>query len=247
MTRCPKGGQAVAAQDWRPPRRPRSADIGGGAAVGGIMPVPSRDSAQVLPSLSDYGRALWRHRAIVGIALLVGTLAGVVVLPHLASKPEYQVTQRVDVKSLTAERLFGAQSPLVQSKSKPVAGTTQTQATPLDPSLVPDITALESVLNRPGNQFGRLEVLQGVKRSLWLGTVAQSLVALSVPGTTQIDVSVTDPDPELAADLVGSYVVAYADHRNDADALLTRQAMAKLRRSTRPSPTCPPWPTRSTW
>jgi len=194
------------------------------------MPVPSRDSAQVLPSLSDYGRALWRHRAIVGIALLVGTLAGVVVLPHLASKPEYQVTQRVDVKSLTAERLFGAQSPLVQSKSKPVAGTTQTQATPLDPSLVPDITALESVLNRPGNQFGRLEVLQGVKRSLWLGTVAQSLVALSVPGTTQIDVSVTDPDPELAADLVGSYVVAYADHRNDADALLTRQAMAKLRK-----------------
>ncbi len=193
------------------------------------MPVRSRDSAQVLPSLSDYGRALWRHKAMVGVAVLVGTLAGVVVLPHLASKPEYQVTQRVDVKSLTADKLFGSQSLLTQNKTKAAAGSTQTQATPLDPSLVPDITALEQVLNEPGKQFGSLEILQGVKRSLWLGTVAQNLVALSVSGTTQIDVSVTDPDPQLAADLIGGYVGAYANRRNTADAAITSQAVIKLR------------------
>jgi len=139
------------------------------------------------------------------------------------------VTQRVDVKAVTADRLFGSQSLLGQNKSKVAAGSTQTQATPLDPSLVPDITALEQVLNQPGNQFGNLEVLNGVKRSLWLGTVAKNLVAVAVPGTTQIDVSITDPDPQLAADLVGGYVRAYADRRNAADAAITRQAMTKLR------------------
>ncbi len=194
------------------------------------MPVPSRDSAQALPSLSDYGRALWRHRAVVGIAVLVGALVGVAALPHLASRPEYQVTQRVDVKSLTADRLLGPQGQLSQTRAKATAGSTQTQATPLDPSLVPDIEALEKVLNRSGSQFGRLEVLHGVKRSLWLGTVAKNLVAISVPGTTQIDVSITDPDPQLAADLVGGYVVAYADRRNAVDVAQTRVGVGKLSR-----------------
>ena len=60
------------------------------------MPVVSRDSVHVLPSLSDYGRALWRHKAIIATALLIGALAGLFALPHLASAPEYQVTQRVD-------------------------------------------------------------------------------------------------------------------------------------------------------
>jgi capsular exopolysaccharide synthesis family protein len=193
------------------------------------MPVPSRDSAHASPSLSDYGTALWRHKAIVGIALLIGVSAGVVALPRLASAPEYQVTQRVDVKATTADRLFGSQSLLGQNKNKVTAGSTQTQATPLDPSLVPDITALEQVLNRQGSEFQRLEVLQGVKRSLWLGTVAKNLVAVAVPGTTQIDVSFTDPDPQLAADLVGGYVRGYADRRNAADAAITGQAIKKLR------------------
>jgi capsular exopolysaccharide synthesis family protein len=193
------------------------------------MPVPSRDSAHASPALSDYGTALWRHKGIVAIALLTGILAGVFALPRLASAAEYQVTQRVDVKATTAERLFGTQSLFGQGKLKMTPGSTQTQATPLDPSLVPDITALEQVLNQPGSQFGRLEVLNGVKRSLWLGTVAKNLVAVAVPGTTQIDVSLTDPDPQLAAGLVGGYVRAYSDRRNSADALITRQAMTKLR------------------
>jgi len=193
------------------------------------MPVPSRDSAHGSPALSDYGTALWRHKAIVGTALLIGILAGVFALPRLASAPEYQVTQRVDVKATTADRLFGSQSLLGQNKTKVTPGSTQTQATPLDPSLVPDITALEQVLNQPGSQFGNLEILHGIKRSLWLGTVAKNLVAVAVPGTTQIDVSLTDPDPQLAGELVGGYVRAYADRRNAADALITRQAMTKLR------------------
>ncbi len=193
------------------------------------MPVPSRDSAHASLSISDYGTALWRHKAIVGIALLIGVVAGVAALPHLASAPEYQVTQRVDVKGTTADRLFGAQGLLAQNKNKATAGSTLTQATPLDPSLVPDITALEQVLNQPGSQFGRLEVLHGVKRSLWLGTVAKNLVAVAVPGTTQIDVSFTDPDPQLAADLVGGYVRGYADRRNASDVAITRQAMNNLR------------------
>lgn len=193
------------------------------------MPVPSRDSAHGSPALSDYGTALWRHKAIVGTALLIGILAGVFALPRLASAPEYQVTQRVDVKATTADRLFGSQSLLGQNKTKVTPGSTQTQATPLDPSLVPDITALEQVLTRPGNQFGNLEILHGIKPSLWLGTVAKNLVAVAVPGTTQIDVSLTDPDPQLAGELVGGYVSAYANRRNAADALITRQAMTKLR------------------
>jgi capsular exopolysaccharide synthesis family protein len=193
------------------------------------MPVPSRDSTHGSPSLSDYGTALWRHKAIVGIALLIGLAAGVVALPRLASSPEYQVTQRVDVKATTADRLFGSQSLFGQAKSKATAGSTQTQASPLDPSLVPDISALEQVLNRQGAEFQRLEVLRGVKPSLWLGTVAKNLVAVAVPGTTQIDVSFTDPDPQLAADLVGGYVRNYAERRNAADRLLTGQAMKKLR------------------
>jgi len=195
------------------------------------MPVHSRDATHGSPTLADYGTALWRHKEIVGIAVLVGLLAGLFALPRLASAPEYQVTQRVDVKSTTAERLFGSQGLLAQSKTKVTPGATQTQATPLDPSLVPDITALEQVLTQPGSQFGRLEVLNGVKPSLWLGTVAKNLVAVAVPGTTQIDVSITDPDPQLAADLVGGYVHAYADRRNSADAQITGQAMTKLRRS----------------
>ncbi|HEX8857778.1 MAG TPA: CpsD/CapB family tyrosine-protein kinase [Actinomycetes bacterium] len=193
------------------------------------MPVPSRDSAHGSPALSDYGTALWRHKAIVGTALLIGILAGVFALPRLASAPEYQVTQRVDVKATTADRLFGSQSLFGQNKTKVTPGSTQTQATPLDPSLVPDITALEQVLTQPGNQFGNLEILHGIKPSLWLGTVAKNLVAVAVPGTTQIDVSLTDPDPQLAGDLVGGYVRAYANRRNAADALITRQAMTKLR------------------
>ncbi|HZD38308.1 MAG TPA: hypothetical protein VE664_06680 [Actinomycetes bacterium] len=192
------------------------------------MPVPSRDSAHASPTLGDYGTALWRHRAMVGIALLIGVVAGVVALPRLASAPEYQVTQRVDVRATTAERLLGSQALFGQSKSKATAGSTQVQATPLDPSLVPDITALEQVLTRPGSQFQRLEVLNGVKPSLWLGTVAKNLVAVAVPGTTQIDVSFTDPDPQLAADLVGGYVRAYADRRNAADAAITKQAVRSL-------------------
>jgi capsular exopolysaccharide synthesis family protein len=193
------------------------------------MPVPSRDSAHASLSLSDYGTALWRHKAIVGIALLIGVAAGVVALPRLASAPEYQVTQRVDVKATTVDRLFGSQSLFGQNKNKVTAGSTQTQATPLDPSLVPDINALEEVLNTQGAEFQRLEVLQGVKRSLWLGTVAKNLVAVAVPGTTQIDVSFTDPDPQLAADLVGGYVRGYAEHRNAADEAITAQAMKRLR------------------
>src|SRR6266542_1569007 len=147
------------------------------------MPVPARDSAHGPLSISDYGTALWRHKAIVGIALLIGIVAGVAALPHLAAAAQHQVTQRVDVKGTTADRLFGAQGLLAQNKNKATAGSTLPQATPLDPSLVPDITALEQVLNHPGSQFGRLEVLHGVKRSLWLGTVAKNLVAVAVPGT----------------------------------------------------------------
>src|SRR6266702_2687340 len=192
------------------------------------MPVPSRDSAHASLSISDYGTALWRHKAIVGIALLIGVVAGVAALPHLASAPEYQVTQRVDVKGTTADRLFGAQGLLAQNKNKATAGSTLTQATPLDPSLVPDITALEQVLNQPGSQFGRLEVLHGVKRSLWLDTVAKNLVAVAVPGTTQIDVSFTDPDPQLAADLVGGYVRAHAVP-DDPAAARRRQQQPELR------------------
>lgn len=195
------------------------------------MPVHSRDATHGSPSLAEYGTALWRHKNIVGIAVLVGILAGLFALPRLASAREYQVTQRVDVKSTIAERLFGSQALLGNSKNKVSPGTTQTQAAPLDPSLVPDITALEMVLNQPGNQFGKLEVLRGVKRSLWLGTVAKSLVAVGVPGTTQIDVSLTDPDPQLAADLVGGYVRNYTDRRNEADAQITKQAMSKLQAS----------------
>jgi succinoglycan biosynthesis transport protein ExoP len=193
------------------------------------MPVLPRDSAHSSPSLGDYGTALWRHKAIVIIALLVGVLAGVLALPRLASAPEYLVTQRVDVRATTADRLYGSQSLFGQDKSKATADSVQTQATPLDPSLVPDITALEQVLTQPGNQFKRLEVLNGVKPSLWLGTVAKNLVAVAVPGTTQIDLSFTDPDPQLAADLVGGYIRAYADRRNAADVAITRQAMTKLR------------------
>ncbi len=192
------------------------------------MPVVSRDSVHVLPSLSDYGRALWRHKAIVATALLIGALAGLFALPHLASAPEYQVTQRVDVKALTADRLSSqAQALFGQNRTK-IAGTTVTQTTPLDPSLIPDITALQQVLFREGSSFGGMEVLHGVKPSLWLGTVAQNLVALPVPGTTQTDLSFTDPDPQLAADLVGSYVRAYAQRRNDADQASAKQAMSKL-------------------
>jgi len=193
------------------------------------MPVLPHDSTHASPSLGDYGTALWRHKAIVIVALLIGALAGVLALPRLASVPEYQVTQRVDVRATTADRLYGSQSLFGQTKSKATAGSVQTQATPLDPSLVPDITALEQVLTKPGNQFKQLEVLNGIKPSLWLGTVAKNLVAVAVPGTTQIDVSYTDPDPQLAADLVGGYVRAYADRRNDADLAITRQAMTKLR------------------
>lgn len=192
------------------------------------MPVVSRDSVHVLPSLSDYGRVLWRHKALVVTALLIGAAAGLFALPRLASKPEYQVTQRVDVKALTADRLSSqAQALFGQNRTK-IAGTTVTQTTPLDPSLVPDITALQQVLFREGSPFGKLEILQGVKPSLWLGTVAQNLVALPVPGTTQIDVSFTDPDPQLAADLVGSYVRAYAQRRNEADQATAKQAVDKL-------------------
>jgi Mrp family chromosome partitioning ATPase/capsular polysaccharide biosynthesis protein len=192
------------------------------------MPALPRDPAHASPSLGDYGTALWRHKAVVIAALLVGILAGVFALPRLASAPEYQVTQRVDVRATTADRLYGSQSLFGQNKSKATAGSVQTQGTPLDPSLVPDITALEQVLTKPGNQFKQLEVVNGIKPSLWLGTVAKSLVAVAVPGTTQIDVSFTDPDPQLAAELVGGYVRAYAERRNAADVAITRQAMTKL-------------------
>src|SRR6266536_4501422 len=104
------------------------------------MPVPSRDSAHASLSISDYGTALWRHKAIVGIALLIGIVAVVAALPHFAAAPESQGTQRVDVRGTTADRLFGAQGLLAQHKNKATAGSTLTQATPLDPSLVPDIT-----------------------------------------------------------------------------------------------------------
>ncbi len=195
------------------------------------MPVVSRDSVHVLPSLSDYGRALWRHKAIVATAVLVGVLAGVLLLPHLASAPEYQLTQRVDVRALTPDRLSSqAQALFGQTRAK-AAGSTVIQTTPLDPGLVPDITALQQVLFREGSPFGELEVIHGVKPSLWLGTVAQNLVALPVPGTTQIDVSFTDPDPQLASDLVGSYVRAYANRRNLSDQKVAQQAQRQLQAS----------------
>src|SRR6266516_1679577 len=160
-----------------------------------------------------------------------GVLAGVLLLPHLASAPEYQLTQRVDVRALTPDRLSSqAQALFGQTRAK-AAGSTVIQTTPLDPGLVPDITALQQVLFREGSPFGELEVIHGVKPSLWLGTVAQNLVALPVPGTTQIDVSFTDPDPQLASDLVGSYVRAYANRRNLSDQKVAQQAQRQLQAS----------------
>jgi capsular exopolysaccharide synthesis family protein len=156
---------------------------------------PTRASA----SLADYTRSAWRRKYVVIAGVVLGLLAGLLLLPRvLPSNARYLASVQMDVRSVN----------LSDTGDRPL----DRGATPV---LVPDVQAVQAVVDGLGSATtARLRPLRGQPRSQWVTRLNAALEATPIPGTTQFTVAYADDDPALAGRVLSGYAKSYASRRN---------------------------------
>jgi len=155
---------------------------------------PTRASA----SLADYTRSAWRRRYVVVASVVLGLLAGMLLLPRtLPSNAKNLASVQMDVRSANLSDAGGRQL--------------DRGATPV---LVPDVQAVQAVIDGLGPVAARLEPLRGQPKAQWVLRLNAALEATSIPGTTQFTISYADDDPFLAERVLTAYAKTYAARRN---------------------------------
>ncbi|HEV8649335.1 MAG TPA: CpsD/CapB family tyrosine-protein kinase [Actinomycetes bacterium] len=155
---------------------------------------PNRASA----SLADYTRSAWRRKYLVTAGVLLGLVAGLLLLPRiLPSNAKYLASVQMDVRSVN---LSDAGDRQVDRGATPV--------------LVPDVQAVQAVISDLGPAAARLKPLRGQPKAQWVSRLNAALQAAPIPGTTQFTVSYADDDPVLAERVLTRYAETYATRRN---------------------------------
>jgi capsular exopolysaccharide synthesis family protein len=181
-------------------------------------PDPRLDLARAGPGLVDLARLMWQRKFFVVLGLAMGLALGIYAPPTVAAEPSYRATIRIDMKPLASTTLLTS----ALSVTDP-GRTTATGVAP--PSPLQDVNTGATVLRELGSTAERLTVVLGVPKEQWAGALAGAIVPTPLPASTQIDLSYTDRDADLAAMVVQRYAKAFSARRNAVDAALTRKAL----------------------
>jgi len=156
---------------------------------------PTRASA----TLADYTRSAWRRKWVVIAGVLLGLLAGGLLLPRvLPSNAKYLASVQMDVRPVN---LSDASERQGDRSAAPV--------------LVPDAQAVQAVIKSLGPATaGRLRPLRGHPRTRWSSRLSAALQSEPIPGSTEFTISYADDDPALAERVLKEYVKSYAARRN---------------------------------
>jgi capsular exopolysaccharide synthesis family protein len=170
------------------------------------------------PGLADHLRSAWRQKHLVLLGLVVGLALGSIALPKVASPPRYRATARVDVKPLASNLL--APSSNASGTSTPPRQANTTPTSPLQ-----DLNVSRTVIRQLGAKAADLSAVKLVPKEQWPGALADAILPVAVPGSTQVDLSYTDRDPGLAALVIRRYADALVHKRNADDVALTKRAL----------------------
>jgi capsular exopolysaccharide synthesis family protein len=158
----------------------------------------SSDPTRPTASLADYTRSAWRRRYVVAGGVLLGLLAGLLLLPRiLPTNARYLASVQMDVRPITLSD----------------AGSRQADrgATPV---LVPDVQAVQAVIDDLGPAAARLRPLKGQPRAEWASKLDAAFAATPISGSTEFTVTYADDDPTLAGRALKTYVKSYTERRN---------------------------------
>jgi capsular exopolysaccharide synthesis family protein len=172
------------------------------------------------PGLPEHLRAAWRQKYLVVLGVIAGLALGYLVLPKAASPPQYRATVRIDVKPLASSILVPSDA---SGGSTPPSPNGTTPASPLQ-----DLNVSQTVLRQLGTRAADLSAVELAPPEEWPGALADAIVPVPVPGSTQFDLSYTDRDPHLAALVIRRYADALVRKRNTDDATLTRRALKAM-------------------
>lgn len=169
------------------------------------------------PSLAEYGRMIWRRRVVVGVSLVLGLLAGLVLLPAVAhERAGYAATVRLDVKPIDSD--------VASTGGK----SWRDRLSSSSGNRISDAGVMEDTLRLLGPRADQLAAARGVDPADRPVALAQRLVATPVAGTTRIDVSYSDPNPQLAEAMVSTYANAFVKARNEQVAGLQKRTVDAL-------------------
>jgi capsular exopolysaccharide synthesis family protein len=172
------------------------------------------------PGLPEHLRAAWRQKYLVVLGAIAGLALGYLVLPKAASPPQYRATVRIDVKPLASSILVPSDA---SGGSTPPSPNGTTPASPLQ-----DLNVSQTVLRQLGTRAADLSAVELAPPEERPGALADAIVPVPVPGSTQFDLSYTDRDPHLAALVIRRYADALVRERNADDATLTRRALKAM-------------------
>jgi capsular exopolysaccharide synthesis family protein len=172
------------------------------------------------PALADYLRSVWRRKYLVLLGVVAGLALGFLILPKAAPPPQYRATVRIDVQPLASSIMAPSNTPGGSTEPSP-NGTTP--ASPLQ-----DLNVSQTVLRRLGTRAADLSAVKLVPRDQWPGALADAIVPVPVPGSTQYDLTYTDRDADLAALVIRRYADTLVRRRNADDDALTKRALDSM-------------------
>jgi len=172
-------------------------------------------------ALESYWRIIWRRKWMIGLFLIVTTLA--VLIGSLLITPIYEASATLHIKEpmpsvLGGGLLGGGFSAL------PIKEEINTQI-----EILKSRSLLEQVIRQQGlmERFGiRSELPEGQRLQAALGGIRNSLSVSNIANTRLIRISVRSPEPELAQQIANSICRAFIDRdlqsrRSEANAVLS--------------------------
>jgi capsular exopolysaccharide synthesis family protein len=165
------------------------------------------------PAVANLLKSLWRQRLLVLVGLLLGVALGLFVLPKMLNNSStYQATIRMAV--------FQSPADVVGKVPAAIGGAEgDSGAVGASPDVLKDIQTAERVVRDLRMQ-----------RDGMTGTLLLDQLSFSpVQGTSFVDLSYEDRDPQLAAQVVQRYADGFTDKRNAAEKIRLEVMLTSLR------------------
>jgi capsular exopolysaccharide synthesis family protein len=157
------------------------------------------------PAVANVARSIWHQKELLVLGLVLGVLLGWLVLPKvLSSGSTYDATIRMRV----------TQSPVDVIEIPPAVGVPSGEGTGgSSPEVLRDLVVADEVV-------AQLQKVKGldVPEELTGTTLLDGLTLTPLEGTSYVDVSFSDGDRKLAAEVVRRYAARFAEARNSAEA-----------------------------
>jgi Mrp family chromosome partitioning ATPase len=180
-----------------------------------VTEAPAEQPIRLGPAAANIARSIWHQKELLVLGLVLGLALGWLALPRvLSGGSTYDATIRMMVN----------QAPVDVIEIPPAVGAPTSEGTGgasaevlRDPAVADEVAA-------------QLKKIKGLKPPDELtGTALLAGLALTpLEGTSYVDVSFSDGDPKLAAEVVRRYAVRFADTRNAAEAQRLREVINRL-------------------